>query len=170
VHQRQPPRIVVLDMALSESPTYGEQEGSAYNGLSGVRAITAVVSNQPGVVERCALRSCNSADGWRGVLEPVVARYRVLGPAQPLRLEAPRLAGRGGRLGDRPATHNALKIAALSGECGFQSGRPVTVSIAITARSLARIGLLPQHRPALVGDEQVVHVVRVLLLDRQNPF
>jgi hypothetical protein len=29
VHQRRPPRIVVLDMDSSESPTYGDQEGSA---------------------------------------------------------------------------------------------------------------------------------------------
>jgi hypothetical protein len=29
VHSRRPPRIVVLDMDSSESPTYGEQEGSA---------------------------------------------------------------------------------------------------------------------------------------------
>jgi hypothetical protein len=35
VHQRRPPRIVVLDMDSSESPTYGEQEGSAYNGHFG---------------------------------------------------------------------------------------------------------------------------------------
>jgi hypothetical protein len=36
------------------------------------------VFNQLGDVERCALRSGNvhSADGWRAVLEPVVARYR----------------------------------------------------------------------------------------------
>ena len=32
VHTRRPPRIVVLDMDSSESPTYGEQEGAAYNG------------------------------------------------------------------------------------------------------------------------------------------
>jgi hypothetical protein len=31
-HQRHPPRIVVLGMDSSKSPTYGEQEGSAYNG------------------------------------------------------------------------------------------------------------------------------------------
>jgi hypothetical protein len=31
VHQRRPPRIVVLDIDSSESPTYGEREGSAYN-------------------------------------------------------------------------------------------------------------------------------------------
>ena len=30
VHRLRPPRIVVLDMDSSESPTYGEQEGSAY--------------------------------------------------------------------------------------------------------------------------------------------
>jgi hypothetical protein len=35
VHHRRPPRIVVLDMDSSESPTYGEQEGSAYNGHFG---------------------------------------------------------------------------------------------------------------------------------------
>jgi hypothetical protein len=36
------------------------------------------VFNQLGDVERCALRPGNvhSADGWRVVLEPVVARYR----------------------------------------------------------------------------------------------
>jgi hypothetical protein len=32
VHQRRPPKTIVLDMDSSESPTYGEQEGSAYNG------------------------------------------------------------------------------------------------------------------------------------------
>ena len=35
VHQRRPPRTIVLDMDSSESPTYGEQEGSAYNGHFG---------------------------------------------------------------------------------------------------------------------------------------
>ena len=35
VHQRRPPKTIVLDMDSSESPTYGEQEGSAYNGHFG---------------------------------------------------------------------------------------------------------------------------------------
>jgi len=35
VHRRHPPRIIVLDKDSSESPTYGEQEGSAYNGHFG---------------------------------------------------------------------------------------------------------------------------------------
>jgi hypothetical protein len=32
VHRRRRPKTVILDMDSSESPTYGEQEGSAYNG------------------------------------------------------------------------------------------------------------------------------------------
>jgi Transposase DDE domain group 1 len=79
VHARRPPRIVVLDMDSSESPTYGEQEGSAYNGHFGCTCYHPLfVFNQLGDVERCALRPGNvhSADGWRAVLEPVIARYR----------------------------------------------------------------------------------------------
>jgi hypothetical protein len=63
----------------SESPTYGEQEGSAYNGHFGCTCYHPLfVFNQLGDVERCALRPGNvhSADGWRSVLEPVIARYR----------------------------------------------------------------------------------------------
>jgi hypothetical protein len=66
-------------MDSSESPTYGEQEGSAYNGHFGRTCYHPLfVFNQLGDVERCALRSGNvhSADDWRAVLEPVVARYR----------------------------------------------------------------------------------------------
>jgi Transposase DDE domain group 1 len=79
VHQRRPPRTIVLGMASSESPTYGEQEGSARNGHFGCTCYHPLfVFNQLGDVERCALRPGNvhSADGWRVVLEPVVARYR----------------------------------------------------------------------------------------------
>jgi hypothetical protein len=79
MHTRRPPRIVVLDMDSSESPTYGEQEGSAYNGHFSCTCYHPLfVFNQLGDVERCALRPGNvhSADGWRAVLQPVVARYR----------------------------------------------------------------------------------------------
>ncbi len=79
VHQRRPPRIIVLDMDSSASPTYGEQEGSAYNGHFGWTCYHPLfVFNQLGDLERCALRPGNvhSAAGWRDVLEPVVARYR----------------------------------------------------------------------------------------------
>jgi len=79
VHTRRPPRVIVLDMDSSESPTYGAQEGSAYNGHFGCTCYHPLfLFNQLGDLERCALRSGNvhSADGWRDVLEPVVARYR----------------------------------------------------------------------------------------------
>src|SRR5215212_5691349 len=51
VHARRPVKGIVLDMDSSVSPTFGEQEGTAYNG--------------------------HSAEGWRDVLEPVIARYRT---------------------------------------------------------------------------------------------
>src|SRR5918993_73488 len=79
VHQRRPPKMIVLDMDSSESPTYGTQEGSAYNGHFGCTCYHPLfVFNQLGDLERCGLRSGNvhSAAGWRDVLEPVVARYR----------------------------------------------------------------------------------------------
>jgi Transposase DDE domain group 1 len=79
VYRRRGPKIVILDMDSSESPTYGEQEGSAYNGHFACTCYHPLfVFNQFGDVERCALRPGNvhSADGWRAVLEPVIARYR----------------------------------------------------------------------------------------------
>jgi hypothetical protein len=77
VHRRRPPKTIVLDMASSESPTYGEQEGSAYNGHFGCTCCHPLfVFNQLGDVERCALRpgSVHSAGSWRATLEPVVTR------------------------------------------------------------------------------------------------
>src|ERR1700688_164308 len=79
VQQLRPPKMIVLDMDSSESPTYGAQEGSAYNGHFGCTCYHPLfVFNQFGDLERCALRSGNvhSAADWRNVLEPVVARYR----------------------------------------------------------------------------------------------
>jgi hypothetical protein len=77
VHARRPVRGIVLDMDSSVSPTFGEQEGSAYNGHFGCTCYHPLfVFNQFGDLERCALRPGNvhSAEGWRDVLEPVVAR------------------------------------------------------------------------------------------------
>lgn len=79
VHARRPSSVVVLDMDSSVSPTYGEQEGTAYNGHFGCTCYHPLfVFNQFGDLERAKLRSGNvhSADDWRSVLEPVVARYR----------------------------------------------------------------------------------------------
>ena len=79
VHGRRPPDGIILDMDSSESPTHGQQEGSAWNGHFGCTCYHPLfVFNQLGDLERCALRPGNvhSAEGWREVLEPVIARYR----------------------------------------------------------------------------------------------
>ena len=73
------PRMIVLDMDSSVSPTHGDQEGTAYNGHFGCTCYHPLfVFNQFGDLERCGLRPGNvhSAHEWRDVLEPVVARYR----------------------------------------------------------------------------------------------
>jgi hypothetical protein len=78
VQQRRPPRIIVLDMESSASPTYGQQEGSACNGHFGCTCYHPVfVFNQFGDVERCVLRpgDVHSAASWRAMLEPVITRY-----------------------------------------------------------------------------------------------
>ena len=82
VHERRPPDGIILDMDSSESPTHGQQEGSAWNGHFGCTCYHPLfVFNQFGDLERCVLRPGNvhSAEGWRAVLEPVIARYRERG-------------------------------------------------------------------------------------------
>ena len=79
VHERKPQTTIVLDMDSSVSETHGAQEGTAYNGHFACTCYHPLfVFNQFGDLERCALRPGNvhSADGWREVLEPVIARYR----------------------------------------------------------------------------------------------
>ena len=79
VHERHPPKMIVLDMDSSVSPTHGDQEGSASNGHFGCSCYHPLfVFNQFGDLERSSLRPGNvhSADGWRDVLEPVIERYR----------------------------------------------------------------------------------------------
>src|SRR5215813_254515 len=59
--------------------THGEQEMSVWNGHYACTCYHPLfVFNQFGDLERCALRPGNvhSADGWDGVLKPVVARYQ----------------------------------------------------------------------------------------------
>ena len=77
VHDHNPPKLIVLDIDSSVSPTHGEQEGIAYNGHFGCTCYHPLfVFNQFGDLERCVLRPGNvhSADGWRSVLEPIVIR------------------------------------------------------------------------------------------------
>ncbi len=81
VRQRKPVREIILDMDSSVSETYGEQEGSAYNGHFACTCYHPLFCfNQFGDLERPLLREGNvsSADDWRSVLQPIVGRYRDL--------------------------------------------------------------------------------------------
>ena len=76
-----PKRPVILDLDSSESPTYGEQEGSAYNGHFAKTCYHPLFCfNHLGDLEGAILRDGNvaSADQWRVVLEPVVDHYRSI--------------------------------------------------------------------------------------------
>ena len=57
VHNRYPPKMVILDMDSSVSPTHGDQEGTAYNGHCGCTCYHPLfLFNQFGDLERCAPR------------------------------------------------------------------------------------------------------------------
>jgi len=81
VHRRKPPKQLILDMDSSVSETYGQQEGSAYNGHFECSCYHPLfLFNQDGDLERAMLRRGNhaSAKFWRRVLLPVIERYRHL--------------------------------------------------------------------------------------------
>jgi len=79
VHKGRSPKQIILDMDSSVSPTYGNQEGTAYNGYFQCMCYHPLFCfNQYGDLERALLRNGNvhSADDWRSLLEPIVNRYR----------------------------------------------------------------------------------------------
>jgi hypothetical protein len=70
---------LILDLDSSESETYGDQQGSAYNGYFECTCYHPLfLFNQHGDLERAMLRrgNHNSAKFWRRVLLPVIERYR----------------------------------------------------------------------------------------------
>jgi hypothetical protein len=72
-------KTIILDMDSSVSPTYGSQEGSAYNGYFECTCYHPLFCfNQFGDIERAMLRNGNvhSADDWQSVLEPIIKRYK----------------------------------------------------------------------------------------------
>ena len=78
VHESQGLNYITLDMDSSVSPTHGAQEGTAWNGYFGCNCYHPLfIFNQFGHLERCALRAGNvhSADNWKALLTPVIARY-----------------------------------------------------------------------------------------------
>ncbi len=79
VSKRRPGSKLILDLDSSVSPTHGHQEGTAFNGHFGCTCYHPLFCfNQHGDLERALLRKGNvhTADDWRSVLEPVIARYR----------------------------------------------------------------------------------------------
>ncbi len=69
---------IVLDLDSSESPVYGEQEGSAYNGYFGSKCYHPLFCfNQFGDCLKAKLRPGNvhSADAWLEFIEPVLRNY-----------------------------------------------------------------------------------------------
>ena len=69
-------KTIILDIDSSVRPTHGHQEGSRYNGHFGCTCYHPLfVFNQFGDLERCRLRPghVHSVEGWRELLEPVVA-------------------------------------------------------------------------------------------------
>jgi hypothetical protein len=71
-------REIVLDIDSSESPVYGEQESSSYNGHFGLKCYHPLfVFNQYGDCLKVKLRPGNvhSADGWKEFLEPILRYY-----------------------------------------------------------------------------------------------
>jgi len=79
VHQQKSIKEIILDMDSSDSPTFGKQEGSAYNGHFGYTCYHPLfVFNQYGDIERVLLRNGNvySSDDWKSVLEPIIKRYQ----------------------------------------------------------------------------------------------
>ena len=70
-------RRIILDMDSSASPVHGQQEASAYNGHFGCTCYHPLFCfNQFGDCEGSMLRPGNvhGADGWKELLEPIVAR------------------------------------------------------------------------------------------------
>jgi len=91
IRQRRPIRKLILDMDSSVSETYGDQEGTAYNGHFACACYHPLfLFNQDGDVEYAKLRPGNvaSADDWRSVLEPVIERYRDLDAPRFFRADA----------------------------------------------------------------------------------
>jgi len=79
-HKHKSIEEIILDIDSSDSPTFGRQEDSAYNGHFGYTCYHPLfIFNQFGDIERALPRHGNvySSYDWKSVLEPVVGRYRA---------------------------------------------------------------------------------------------
>jgi hypothetical protein len=70
VQHRRPAKTIVLDMDSSESPTYGDQEGSAYNGHFGCACYKYSTSSAMSSGAFCDAATCKAliavARSWAG--------------------------------------------------------------------------------------------------------
>jgi hypothetical protein len=78
VHQRRPPRIVVLDIDSSESRPMASRKAAPTTATLAAPVITRCSCSTNSAMWSGALygRATCCADGWRAVLESVIARYR----------------------------------------------------------------------------------------------
>jgi len=80
VHKRRPPRVIVLDMEFEREPDLRGAGGQRVQRPLRLHCYHPLFVFQPawrsGAVCRCGSGNVHSADGWREVLEPVIARYR----------------------------------------------------------------------------------------------
>ena len=131
VHRRKPPKQLILDMDSSVSETYGQQEGSAYNGHFECSCYHPLfLFNQDGDLERAMLRRGNhaSAKFWRRVLLPVIERYRHLSIPKFFRGDAAFANPALYRLLEKEGYHYAIRIkanAVLEREIEHLLTRPV---------------------------------------------
>ena len=128
VNEYRPPDSIILDMDSSESPTHGEQEGSAWNGHFGCTCYHPLfVFNQFGDLERCLLRPGNvhSAE-WRVVLEPVspVTASADRSSSAPTRLRQAR-ALRAARARRHPLRHPVIGQPGVARRISHLLTRPV---------------------------------------------
>ena len=85
------PHRVVLAMDSSESPVYGEQEQSAYNGYFGsvcYHPLFLFNSQGDSLVAKLRPGNVHSADGWEAVVLPEIERQRQNGKEVVLRADA----------------------------------------------------------------------------------
>ena len=131
VHRRQPLDELILDMDSSVSETYGEQEGTAYNGHFECTCYHPLfLFNQFGDLERAILRRGNhaSAKFWRRMLLPVIERYRHLDIPKFFRGDAAFALPKLMRLLEDEGYHYAMRIkanAVLEREIEHLLTRPV---------------------------------------------
>ena len=130
-HQRKPLKKLILDMDSSVSETYGQQEGTAYNGHFECSCYHPLfLFNQFGDLERAMLRRGNhaSAKFWRRVLLPVIERYRHLSIPKFFRGDAAFANPALYRLLEKEGYHYAIRIkanAVLEREIEHLLTRPV---------------------------------------------